>query len=289
MEGKLNTVGFSNIDSKRKLNKILQDVMNTPNLRYIIGKDSEDMFIEYIKYFGNGIGIAVRGSINENDKIIVNSWAPYVETSNKTEIIEADIDINDEREYIAVCKEEQTGNEIEFYLQNVVDFLNVEEDDNASIAGAYIVGLALEGTIIFPIKKESKIPNLGMNEDELYESLMRLMIDDCDEYEQIVQSRQNKMTETITERLDKEDLFSVIESYFSSDSEQELIYNVLGTINKVDKIKNKLTHEIMYKLNLSTMGIKIDVCINKNKLVGFPMVGMRFKGKCWIQGKLVFE
>ncbi len=289
MEEKLNTVGFSNINSKRKLNKILQDVMNTPNLRYIIGKDSEDMFIEYIKYFGNGIGIAVRGSIDEDDKVIVNSWAPYVETSNKTEITEADIDINGKREYIAVCKEEQTGNEIEFYLQNVVDFLNVEEDDDASIAGAYIVGLAIEGTIIFPIKKESKIPNLGINEDELYESLMRLMLDGCDEDEQILQSRQNEMTETITERLDKEDLFSVIESYFSSDSEQELIYNVLGTINRVDKIRNKLTHETMYKLNLSTMGIKIDVCINKNKLVGFPIVGMRFKGKCWIQGKLVFE
>lgn len=289
MEKKLSAIGFSDINSKKKLNKILQDVINTPNLKYIIGKDNQDIFIEYIKYFGNGIGIAVRGSVDRNDKVIVNSWAPYVETSNMTEITEVDIDINDEREYVAVCEEEQTGNEIEFYLQNVVDFLNIEDDDDASIAGAYMVGLALEGTIILPIKKDSMYRVLDAEQNKFYRTLMKLMRQGDNRAEQILQLQQIEMTETLAERLDKEDLFSVIESYFSYDDKQELTYNILGVINKIEKIQNKLTDETMYKFNISSMGIGIDICINENKLIGFPTVGMRFKGKCWIQGKLVFE
>lgn len=289
MEEMLSAIGFSNINSKEKLSEMLQEVVNSPNLRYIVGKDAEELFVEYVKYFGNGIGIAIRGSFDKDDKIIVESWAPYVETSNLIEIAEVDIDVNDDKEYFAVCEEEQTGNEIEFYLQNVVDFLNVEDDDDAAIIGAYMVGLALEGTIILPIKKDPVDKVLELEQNKFYRTLVKLMKQGDNEAEQILQIQQDEMTETISERLNKEDLFSVIEGYFSADTEQELTYNILGDIQKIETIKNKTTDETIYKFNVNAMGIIIDICVNENNLLGVPMIGMRFKGKCWIQGKLVFD
>lgn len=288
MQKFLKVIGFSEIDNNG-LQTILDDVLNNPSCRYIIGKDRDDIFIEYIKYFGKNIGIAVRGFFDSEEKVKIQSWAPYIETSNKTEITEVDIDMNDKKECFAICLEEETGNQIGFYLQNVVDFMNVEDDEDTTISGAYMVGLAIEGTVIFPIKKDFIDGIIEGEKNNLYKSLIKLVREGDNEAEQILQIQEQEMTETLVHRLDKEDLFSVIENYFLLNDDKNLIYNILGTIQKVDIIKNTTTKEKIYKLSINTMGIDMDICINSKNLLGMPMVGMRFKGKCWIQGRLIFE
>lgn len=288
MQKFLKVIGFSEIDNNG-LQTILDDVLNSPSCRYIIGKDRDDIFIEYIKYFGKNIGIAVRGFFDSEEKVKIQSWAPYIETSNKTEITEVDIDMNDKKECFAICLEEETGNQIGFYLQNVVDFMNVEDDEDTTISGAYMVGLAIEGTVIFPIKKDFIDGIIEGEKNNLYKSLIKLVREGDNEAEQILQIQEQEMTETLVHRLDKEDLFSVIENYFLLNDDKNLIYNILGTIQKVDIIKNTTTKEKIYKLSINTMGIDMDICINSKNLLGMPMVGMRFKGKCWIQGRLIFE
>lgn len=285
----LESIGFSNVKNAVKLREVLNEVISSPNYRYIISKDEDDIFAEYIKYFGKGIGIAVRGSFDESENMVIESWAPYVETFNKTEIIEVDIDMNEKKEYYAICEEEETGSEIEFYLQNVVDFLNIEDDEDVTIAGAYMVGLSESGTVILPIKKDFMDKVLECENDKLYRTLVRLIREGDNEAEHILQIQQEQLTETITERLEKEDVFSVIEGYFVHDDTDDLAYNILGTIQKIDKIKNTATGEKIYKLNVNAMGVIIDICINEKKILGMPMVGMRFRGKCWIQGKIVFD
>lgn len=213
MKQNLKAIGFSEINNS-KLSNMLTEVLSNPSCKYIIGKDREDIFIEYIKYFGKGIGITVRGYFDDNEEIIIENWAPYVETTNKLEVSEVDIDVNEKKEYFAICEEEETGNEIEFYLQNVVDFLNIEDDEDATITGAYIVGLAIEGTIILPIKKDFVDKVIEVEQAKFYKNLVKLMREGDNEAKQILQIQQEEMTESISARLDKEDLFSVIEGYF---------------------------------------------------------------------------
>lgn len=289
MQENLKAIGFSSIDNKKKIDNILKEVIDNPNCRYIIGKGKKEVFIEYIKYFGKGIGIAIRGRLDENENVIIESWAPYIETMNKVDIVEVDIDINEKKEYYAICEEEQTGNEIAFYLQNVVDFLNAEDDEDMNISGVYLVGLALLGTIILPIKKDTMDNVIECEQSKLYKTLVRRVRQGDSDAEQILRLQQEQITENITERLNNEDFFSVIEGYFFSDNENDLIYNILGTIQKIELITNTLTNEKIYKFGIDSMGTYIDICINEKSLIGMPSVGMRFKGECWIQGKLIFE
>lgn len=62
----LRAVGFSNI-RKKDLNIILEQIIEHPDVMKIT-KDSEgNEFAELLKFFGNDLGIMVRGSYDEND------------------------------------------------------------------------------------------------------------------------------------------------------------------------------------------------------------------------------
>ena len=67
----LRAVGFSNI-RKKDLDIILEEIIEHPEVMRIT-KDSEgNEFAEFSKTFGNGVGILVRGSYDENDIFQMN-------------------------------------------------------------------------------------------------------------------------------------------------------------------------------------------------------------------------
>lgn len=51
-------------------------------------------------------------------------------------------------------------------------------------------------------------------------------------------------------------------------------------------ISNIITNEKIYCIKVSCNDIIFSVCINKNDLIGEPMVGRRFKGNIWMQGSI---
>jgi hypothetical protein len=123
----------------------------------------------------------------------------------------------------------------------------------------------------------------------MYKSLIKRAKAGDDEAEQILQLQQEQMTESITERLNSEDFYSVIEGYFLTDESADECYEVLGEIKSIETITNMLTNEKIYKFNVDSMGMVIDICINEKDLLGIPSIGMRFKGNCWVQGNIIFE
>lgn len=283
-------IGFSDLElNTYHLDKLLKSIIDNPDSRYVIGRNDEDIFVEYIKYFGKDIGIIVRGFLDDDENVIIESWAPYAHTDNVTNIIEVDIDKGDNEQYYVICEEEDTCNEIEFYLQNVVNFLDIQDDEEVSIKGATIVGLAVQGTVLLPIEKDVIDKVIESEHDRAYKSLIKRAKAGDNEAEQILQMQQEQMTESITERLNSEDFYSVIEGYFLPDENSNETYDVLGEISNVEEIANTLSNEKIYKLNIDSMGVVIDICINEKDLLGTPSVGMRFKGNCWLQGNVIFE
>ena len=55
--------------------------------------------------------------------------------------------------YFAVSEEEQSGVEIVFQLQNIIEYLEIKDDKEVFIEGIKVVGLASKGTIILPVEK----------------------------------------------------------------------------------------------------------------------------------------
>ena len=47
--------------------------------------------------------------------------------------------------------------------------------------------------------------------------------------------------------------------------------------------------EELYLLVIESNDVVFEVCINKNNLLGEPLVGRRFKGTIWLQGTVNFD
>ena len=92
------------------------------------------------------------------------------------------------------------------------------------------------------------------------------------------------MYTTISRRIQKEDVFSLVDTYFMPYGVECDQYSVLGEITDCHLTKNKLTDEEIYVLTINCNELTFDVCINIIDLFGEPQVGRRFKGTVWMQG-----
>ena len=92
----------------------------------------------------------------------------------------------------------------------------------------------------------------------------------------------------IARRIVKEDVFSLVDSYFMPYGIETDKYSVLGEILDYSVITNPMTDEELYKLRVSCSDIEFDICMKKEDLLGEPEVGRRFKGNIWLQGVINF-
>ena len=97
---------------------------------------------------------------------------------------------------------------------------------------------------------------------------------------------QNEMVvyESVSERMKKEDLLSIIETSIMPYGFECDHYMVIGNIINVQEEKNTITDETIYNLLIETYDILINVGINSMDLQGEPKEGRRFRGEIWLQG-----
>ena len=88
--------------------------------------------------------------------------------------------------------------------------------------------------------------------------------------------------------LQKDDVLTIVDSYFMPYGIECDQYNVLGEILDIMKFKNILTGEEICQMTIESNDIQFDICINKKNLLGEPEVGRRFRGNIWLQGQIHF-
>ena len=93
---------------------------------------------------------------------------------------------------------------------------------------------------------------------------------------------------TISRRIHKEDIFSLVDTYFMPYGVECDHYSVLGEITEIRMTTNQMTGEKIYILTICSNELTFDVSINIIDLYGEPQIGRRFKGIIWLQGKINF-
>ena len=96
------------------------------------------------------------------------------------------------------------------------------------------------------------------------------------------------MYTTISRRIQKEDIFSLVDTYFMPYGVECDQYSVLGEIVGMRLVSNHITGEQIYILTIYCNELTFDVSINIIDLFGEPQVGRRFKGVIWLQGYINF-
>ena len=192
--------------------------------------------------------------------------------------------------YAGVCDDIKVGVSMIFYLQNMIPYIKAQVQKRLPIRGTTLTlsALSLSGTIMMPIKKnerqkqkiqrDSKVRNkliaAARKGDE--DALETLTLEDMDIYT------------SISKKIHKEDIFSLVDTYFMPYGVECDQYSVLGEIMTCKKVQNQITGEEIYLMTISCNELTFDVCINIIDIFGEPKAGRRFKGIVWLQGYINF-
>ena len=114
----LRAVGFSKIKDRKELTKLITDSIQNAGKRSYVTTGDNIILAEFARDFADGIGFAVCGEFDEDDKFIYEYYYPYLVPTG----ISTEEDINVERHaaqysYAGVCNEPRIGVTLIFYLQ----------------------------------------------------------------------------------------------------------------------------------------------------------------------------
>ncbi len=295
----MRSIGFSKLTDRKELQKLLTDVVIEGTERSYTSNGEDNLLAEFGRDFteviegstGDSIGIAVCGEFDNEDKFTYEYYFPYL----KGNMISSEEDVSVERHaaqesYAGVCDDVRIGVSLIFYLQNMIPYVKAQNSGILPIRGTTLTltALSVKGTIMMPIIKSEKdliknkkvttnrtqLLNAARKGDE--EAIESLTLDDMDTYT------------TISKKIQKEDVFSLVDTCFMPYGVECDQYSILAEILECNLIRNKLTKEEIYLMTLSCNDMIFDLCINKNDLYGEPAVGRRFKGIIWMQGYINF-
>ncbi|MCR4695561.1 MAG: DUF3881 family protein [Pseudobutyrivibrio sp.] len=286
----LRSIGFSKLNNER-LKLLLQEVTLRPDYQESAIDFEGNQFVELRYMVADNIGLVLRGQYNDRDEFVLDYYYPTF--FGQILSSKGDIDVikqSDKDNYYVMCDELRLGVNLIFQLQNMGQYLRNGKTLTAeSNNGIRLAALSTEGKIILPVyDNEMSRIKAKMNYDkriELFEqaregdeeAMENLTIDEIDTYQKI------------SRRITREDILSIVTTYFMPFGIENDKYDVLGEITEVKEAVNHLTMEEMYILSIVSNDIPLEICINKNDLFGMPMVGCRFKGTIWLQGTVDFS
>lgn len=290
MESPIIAIGFSDIDNAYNIEDIVNEILSTPTKQIASRSSENDIVAEYLQIFAEDTYLMVRLVVRadrKQNKIEIEQCEPYLTTDKVLEVEDLTVEcVDDDYTYYAACEEKQTGMQLVFWVQNVVEYIEVQNDD-IEIEKIKIAALAMEGTIVLPIEKDESDEIFEKEERDKIKLMIQRAREGDEEAKLQLEREERELDEQLKERMKEEDFLTIMSGYFVPTTLVDAIYAILGEIKSIQTRINKKTKEEMYLFTIDVNDMMLDVMVNKSTLVGTPSVGMRFMGTCWLQGELV--
>lgn len=287
----LRAVGFSQYTKKKQVQKLIRDIIIHADERSYTTVGKKTLVAEFDRNFAEDIGIAVCGEFDEDDTYSFDYYLPYL----RSDLVSTAEDISIQRHaakesYAGICDDPKVGVSLIFYLQNMISYLKLQGEGKIPAKGTSLnlSALSCQGTIMMPIQKtewqKKKIAKDAVQRNRLIqaarggdeEAMESLTLEDMDTYT------------SISRKIQKADIFSLVDTYFMPYGVECDQYSVLGEITDMKLVTNGLTGEKVHILTLCCNDLNLKVAINSIDLLGEPAVGRRFKGSVWLQGQVNF-
>jgi len=287
----MRAIGFSSFESRKKLQELLTEVVMNSDRRSIT-MNQEDMLLgEFCKDFAANLGIAVCGEFDDEDKFIYEYYYPYIKGAGITSYEDVSVERHaDKDSYAGVCDDIKVGISLIFYLKNRIPYVKAQTTGKLPVRGTSLTlsALSTSASILLPIQKDEeqvqRVKEASINRNTLMAAARK---GDEDAIETLTLEDMDMYT-AISKRITKEDIFSLVDTYFMPYGVECDQYSVLGEITAMRLTTNQMTEEKIYILTICCNELTFDVCVNIIDLLGEPQVGRRFKGIIWLQGQINF-
>lgn len=287
----MRAVGFSSFESRRKLQELLTEVVLNSDKRAVTINDENMLLGEFSKNFAEGLGIAVCGEFDEEEKFTYEYYYPYLDGDGITSYEDVSVERHaDKDSYAGVCDDIKVGISLIFYLKNRIPYIKAQTTGQLPVRGTTLTLSALStgASAMLPIQKDEeqmqRVKQASIARNDLMAAARK---GDEDAIETLTLEDMDMYT-VISKRIQKEDIFSLVDTYFMPYGVECDQYSVLGEIVRMRMTTNKITGEKIYILTICCNELTFDVSINIIDLFGEPQVGRRFKGVIWLQGKINF-
>ena len=291
-------VGFTKLPLRREIQDIIVEGLKAPDYRaYTADEENGDILLGQFDIALNPaacqyqIGISVCGQFDEKDEFYPDYWYPYLNSNivSSTEELTVEPRVDNDT-FAGVCDDLRVGAALIFRLRNAVEYcknlhMSFLPLEHASVT---LTALSLEGSVMLPIYKSPDDLSRKKNTEVKRRRLLNAArsgdehaMHDLAEAEMITWSN-------VLSRIQVDDVFTMVESYFMPYGAECELYSVMGDIVSCELLENRITGEEVCILQIETNGLPLAIAINREDLVGEPKAGRRFRGVIWLQGRINF-
>ena len=302
----IRTLGFDNMTSEAEAKFIKTGIRESIKEGFVIRHEKLDRGVIILR-LSNSTGLYVYGRYEKN-VFKYEYYFPFILGKTSCDNDEITIERHlDKESFAVVCDESRTGVTLIFYLQNVMDYLEFifdkdglkQKEYNIDRKGSVyripiknkkvsLTALSIGGMILLPSHRKVEPVKAKKEQDEREKliqaakkgdetAIENLTIEDIDTYNELSQ------------RILKEDVFSIVDSSFMPCGVECDQYQVVGEILELEEEINHYTKETVYIMVIECNNLSMTVAVNKADLLGEPAVGRRFKGQVWLQGSVAFK
>ena len=286
-------IGFSEPMRACDTYNLIDDVLEKAEHRaYITDPADEDSMLAELRLdYGDGFGICAVGVFDENNDFSGESLFPYFVSESVSSIEQVSVEERIEgHTYAGVVDDLSVGTTLIFRLINSVEFLKYGAPQMKQIPGTSVClsGLCINGTVMLPILKTDEEIEDTREKDIARRNLMNMARSGDEDAMKNLTMQDMDMYAVIMDKLQEDDIYTIVDSTFMPTGVECDLYSVLGEIYKCNITKNIATNERVWILTVMCGDLLFKVCINAKDLFGEPAVGRRFKGVVWLQGIVNF-
>lgn len=289
MHSYIRAIGFSEYTTKKSIGQLLS-LAEKPDVELEIDGVDGEKLIELRRMVGKNIGIAWNGTSAGPGVLDVDCYNPFVygQYNNIHEDVSVEKRYSDNL-FLGACEDLRVGVSIIFSVQNSMDIMPIylAKEKLPKYTSVIFSALSLDGTILLPIKmapgdenkkkqalkRRTNLISAARQGDE--SAMEALTFEDMDTYAKI------------SKRIISEDIFTIVESSFMPYGLESDMYSIVADIVSAEQTENTITGEKVHILTLNYNDVLITLAINDMDLQGEPLVGRRFKGNIWLQGRII--
>lgn len=292
MHAYLGAIGFSDIHSHRSMDLLNGDVVVHCDDKYIYRSEDGRMIGEYSRCYAKNAGLTVVGEIDADSKFHPEFSSPFFRGENisTTEEVTIERRIGTEA-FSGACDDARVGVTLIFYLINGGQYrLSAKKDvPEPGERPVILSALVKSGTVLLPLHKDREMERINRRINVDREKLVNAARDGDEEAMESLTMSDIDLYSSISERLNDEDIMSIVDSYFMPYGMECDQYSILGTIKSCEALENIVTNEKLWKMKIECNDMVLDVCVNAADLLGVPEVNRRFKGIIWLLGYVFFN
>ena len=240
----MRAIGFSDYSDRKKIRNLLTDViMNSDQRAYTLNQEGI-MLGEFSKNFAGSVGVTVCGEFDEEDKFIYDYYFPYLNGTGITTHEDVSVERHAAKDsYAGVCDDVKVGISLIFYLKNRIPYVKAQTTGKLPIRGTTLTlsALSVSGSIMMPIQKDEeqklRVKKNSANRNNLLAAARK---GDEDAIETLTLEDMDMYT-TISRKIQKEDVFSLVDTYFMPYGVECDQYSILGEIVSMQEAANDVT------------------------------------------------